>query len=179
MEHYYHHLEDIFPEADLPPFAFPQPAAWPSPRSPVHLPPPRPALACSSLPHTSSTRSYPTALGRQGPEPNLLTRGQAPHRSDQGLYECSEKKKDGTTCRQTFKRSKDLTRHLKTLHPSKDAKKSVCRCGKSDYRRDNHTRHVEKCKFAVKTAPFKCSQGHEYHSRAAYLNHLRDECRQL
>ena len=163
MEHQYHHLEDIFPEAHLAPFAFPEQADWPS-----SFPPP-------PLPHASTTRNYSTAPGRQGSETNAPTRGQASRRPDQGPYVCGEEKANGETCEQTFGLQKDLNRHLKTLHAAKDAKRFVCCCGKSGIRFDNHQRHVKSCRAAGGT--FICKQGHRHVSKKEYLRHLKDGCR--
>ncbi|KAI1290998.1 hypothetical protein F5Y03DRAFT_377731 [Xylaria venustula] len=76
-----------------------------------------------------------------------------------------------TTCRNvSFTLKKDLLRHKRTVHGN--GKAYHCRCGKGDFRKDNHLRHVGNCN---KTSPhnYDCICGFTHVTKEEYIAHVK------
>lgn len=62
-------------------------------------------------------------------------------------------------CTSAFQHKKDLARHMKTVHSTGNEPYFRCRCDKTDIRKDNYLRHLEKCRRDYKHAEYMCSCG--------------------
>ncbi|KAK4183441.1 hypothetical protein QBC35DRAFT_478158 [Podospora australis] len=78
-------------------------------------------------------------------------------------------------CGRAFTSPKDLRRHLDSIqHADPSGGKAFfrCRCGKLSPRKDNHDRHVRKCRHPTQS-PFRCRCGHETTSALHHLAHAQ------
>ncbi|KAI1129491.1 hypothetical protein F5Y10DRAFT_290876 [Nemania abortiva] len=75
-------------------------------------------------------------------------------------------------CGSQFEYKKDLERHVKSKHRRDGDSTYKCRCGKTDPRKDNHRRHVKKCKnrYLIGNS-YTCVCGGEYANPDEYLGH--------
>ncbi|KAK4223492.1 hypothetical protein QBC38DRAFT_487641 [Podospora fimiseda] len=72
-------------------------------------------------------------------------------------------------CGKDFHSPRDLDRHFNSFHGSERLK---CRCGKLNSRKDNHKRHVSKCRLPTVTS-YRCSCGREDHIKDKHLSHIK------
>lgn len=73
-------------------------------------------------------------------------------------------------CLLQFSSQKDLDRHFESVHGT-DLVKFRCVCGKLDSRKDNHDRHVRKCRLP-KQDSYRCRCGSTSDRATAHLDHV-------
>ncbi|KAI0907599.1 hypothetical protein F4823DRAFT_548282 [Ustulina deusta] len=74
----------------------------------------------------------------------------------------------------SFRYNKDLTRHTSTVHPTGYEPVYRCRCGKSDFRKDNHLRHVGTCARSRSGIHYyACRCRSTYKEKDEYIDHVQ------
>ncbi|KAI1174526.1 hypothetical protein F4777DRAFT_378721 [Nemania sp. FL0916] len=74
-----------------------------------------------------------------------------------------------------FKNPKDTRRHVRTVHPTGQEPMYSCRCGKQDYRKDNHKRHVLRCHKECSLGCYICVCQSPCNKKQLHVAHL-DGC---
>lgn len=113
---------------------------------------------------SSSTPSVPTTT-EPSSTPLTDVDNPVPGNRVPARFVCQEER-----CSRSFGSQKDLDRHRDSVHGSSGADVFRCRCGKTEARKDNHDRHVRKCRLPT-VAPFCCRCGREAERVADHLEH--------
>ncbi|KAK5636194.1 hypothetical protein RRF57_011906 [Xylaria bambusicola] len=124
-----------------------------------------------TLPHHGQSYQceLPTSAISTPPAAQSPTLTQATDSSDSSVkqFKC-----DYSNCDKSYAHYKDLKRHQTTKHCG-DQYSYHCRCGKSCPRKDNHRRHLGKCKANTQHGVYRCRCHHYSEDKADYDSHVR------
>ncbi|KAI1086723.1 hypothetical protein F5B19DRAFT_119248 [Rostrohypoxylon terebratum] len=79
-------------------------------------------------------------------------------------FECS-------LCFKSYKYKKDRRRHIMTAH--EEGPQYNCKCGHRGSRKDNYTRHVDRCRSAKTGGRYQCKCGDETPDKNSHNQHLK------